>query len=292
MNQPISARRSRSSLTSLLLVGTLVTSCATARMYEGEGRSDDEVAIVEGIWGLDPLNPRTVDIESVDGTPVDGFFTRDVELLPGNHDLHVKASFKAGYVSTRDEGIVSLDARAGGRYAVLANPDLTGLDIFVMDLQARKIVGWRKPDLNEKDVPAVVPLVEGAWQLVLGKRKDNPRIDWFGWHPAGEPMDAFSAMVELVVRSTDEPFATMPGLGESIRENVKDAIILEDQPELFAYAAQWKNGWQVSITRPADGRLYLFSYQERVGEFSEATARTWVDRFRRDTLREWAPIDD
>ena len=282
-------------LLQVLLVASLVGACATARTYEGDARARDEVAIVEGTSGWDPLNRQTVDIETVDGVPVEGFFTRDVELLPGPHEIGVEAKFKfsSELIGTYDEAVVLLDAKAGGRYAIgVRRLGMSELDIFVVDLESGEIVGWAIPELSDDDAPVDVPGMRGAWKLVIGKQYGSSNSEHFAWIRNGEEQGAWTGMVELVMVTEADPLERMPTLRTELERNVKPRV-LADEPELVAYATTSPGdaGWFVSVTRPGTGCLYLFTYQVREGELSEALARDWVDRFRRATLHPWTPPD-
>jgi len=107
----------------LYLVATALglAGCATARMYEGEARLAEEVAVIHASSRLAVLfSPNPVYVRSIDGRPV-GAATATLVVKPGLHTLVARCRANLIYGSTHT---VILDADAGVEYRLesMANP--------------------------------------------------------------------------------------------------------------------------------------------------------------------------
>jgi hypothetical protein len=100
----------------LVMLCLLDLGCATHRMYDGEARPKDQVAVIEHPTGPSGVQ---VTIENVDGRPHDGGHG-DTDVLPGRHKVALKV-LRGKMMAAQS---VSFDARAGHVYRIEAAESL------------------------------------------------------------------------------------------------------------------------------------------------------------------------
>jgi len=97
----------------LALLLFVITGCATNRLYEGEARTDSEVARIAGMDALSPSNLGiSAKIIEINGKPVEGSQS-DIELLPGTYTLKMICG---QYGLEEEPVIVKQEFKAGDRY--------------------------------------------------------------------------------------------------------------------------------------------------------------------------------
>lgn len=109
----------------LLLVGVIVgagTGCGVHRVraHNAVGPAAEQVAVVyaeNSVWVR-----NIVFIQRVDGAPVErsAFRSQEVEVLPGPHTFEV--SYLGGNSYSTSNVVVPLEAQAGRRYQIMAEP--------------------------------------------------------------------------------------------------------------------------------------------------------------------------
>lgn len=98
-----------------------LSACATARMYEGEARLSEDVAVIRSASRLSVLfSPNPVYVQSIDGRPVAAGVS-ELVVEPGEHVLVTRCRANLIYGSTHT---VDLVAQAGETYRLesTANP--------------------------------------------------------------------------------------------------------------------------------------------------------------------------
>lgn len=96
----------------LCILGLFIIGCAATKMYKGEKLPDEEIAIIEGMSPINPLNIGVASqVKKVDGVEVPDSGTK-ISVSTGNHELEVYCSM-SGYSSTTN---INIDAKAGKRY--------------------------------------------------------------------------------------------------------------------------------------------------------------------------------
>ena len=106
----------------LLATALGLAGCATARMYEGEARLAEDVAVIRASSRLSVLfSPNPVYVRSIDGRPV-GAATATLVVEPGLHALVARCRANLIYGSTHT---LTLDADAGVEYTLESRPNPT-----------------------------------------------------------------------------------------------------------------------------------------------------------------------
>lgn len=100
----------------------LLSACATARMYEGEARLSEEVAVIQSASQLGVLfSPNPVYVKSIDGRQVAAGVS-ELVVEPGEHILVARCRANLIYGSTHT---VELVAQAGETYRLESAPNPT-----------------------------------------------------------------------------------------------------------------------------------------------------------------------
>ena len=114
----------RQRLVALVLVAVACSGCATAELYDGPKRAQDEVARITG----DPLItaglPLRVVLRAVDDTALNPATTNSVEVLPGTHRLLVDCVIAETERSSRHSIEVEVSAGRHDRLAGETGPGL------------------------------------------------------------------------------------------------------------------------------------------------------------------------
>ncbi|MGH8497070.1 MAG: hypothetical protein ACREVN_13140 [Gammaproteobacteria bacterium] len=98
-----------------------VSACATARLYEGQARLTEDVAIIQSASRLTVLfSPNPVYVRSVDGRDIAAGVS-ELVVEPGEHTLVARCRANLIYGSTHT---LELDLQAGNTYRLesVANP--------------------------------------------------------------------------------------------------------------------------------------------------------------------------
>ena len=105
-----------SAISLLVVLCLLAFGCATHRMYEGEARPKDQVAVIKH-----PTGPSMVEvtIDNIDGLPHGGWYG-DTDILPGRHKVALKV-LRGKMMAAQS---VSFDAQAGHVYRIEAAESL------------------------------------------------------------------------------------------------------------------------------------------------------------------------
>lgn len=99
-----------------------LSACATARMYEGEARLSEEVAVIESASRLSVLfSPNPVYVKSFDGRQVAAGVS-ELVVEPGEHILVARCRANIIYGSTHT---VEFVAQAGETYRLESAPNPT-----------------------------------------------------------------------------------------------------------------------------------------------------------------------
>lgn len=144
------------SLAALLTVVVLFTvaGCGTLHAYEGERRPAEETALIvqrshQRVFPVLPLfyYGESVKLHSVDGYVLN--LENKARVLPGPHQLEVGVDFVGVVPMSGGEGTVytetlSLLAKAGRRYAILAAYKWKEWFVWVIDDETGEVVGGRR----------------------------------------------------------------------------------------------------------------------------------------------------
>jgi hypothetical protein len=105
-----------SAISLVVLLCLLGLGCATHRMYEGEARPKDQVAVIKH-----PVGPSMaqVTIDNIDGRSHGGWYG-DTDILPGRHKVAIVVQ-RGKVMATQS---LSFDAQAGHVYRIEAAESL------------------------------------------------------------------------------------------------------------------------------------------------------------------------
>ena len=105
-----------------LLVGLMLSGCATMRAYDGESRTDEELAHIAGDLRVRSGAPLSLILRRVDENDV-GLRYSGVEVLPGQHRLLVDCtvSATAGMADHVSRHELNVELYAGARYRLVAD---------------------------------------------------------------------------------------------------------------------------------------------------------------------------
>jgi len=284
--------RRPTALRALLLLVCLTTACATARMYDGEPRPRDEVAVVEGWSGWNPFTSIKVEFLEVDGRPVEGAFTRDVELLPGEHELRVDASLGTmppfPLPDREAEVVLTLDARPGAAYETRAlRGTLDGVTVWIVDEDGHT-VARALPDVRDDELLATWRDDGRGWRLVEVGTLDAPRVAHVAWSLPDEGLERWTELVELHVTAHASPADLLRATREQALR-AGHAILSEDATH-YAYRIDTEKPWQeraVCCARIGPSGLYGFTYALKSDTLADPVRDAWIARFLAARLREW-----
>jgi hypothetical protein len=109
-------------LVTALLVGLTLCGCGTMRAYDGESRTDEELAHIAGDWRVRSGAPLSLILRRVDESDL-GLRYSGVEVLPGQHRLLVDCtvSATAGMTDRVTRHELNVELYAGTHYRLAAD---------------------------------------------------------------------------------------------------------------------------------------------------------------------------
>lgn len=289
----------------LLVAAALLASCqGTKRMYEGEARPPEEIALVEtesqsfGDGIVDGLTspfatgmmavetPDSITIDSVDG---ESARAGSVELLPGFHTIVASGAAQVPVTRQRIGGLgrLEFEAVAGRTYTVTGKWSRhtppwayelreNGVDDLIATSEPRfEDLTIKEPDLGTE-----------IWDLVDWKKSLD--AESLSYTQNGEPVTKWTQLVEVLRLPLEDPDLSLEEAAEEMakakrKDRVKVDVTYADGLWTERWVSTWrrKSKWQwgVAVGTVENGFMNLWVYASRE-PFDEALQTKWEARFR------------
>ncbi len=283
----------------------LLGSCqGTKRMYAGEARPPEEVAVVEatslsfGASVVDGLTspfslgmttveaPDYITIVSVDGESVK---SESVELLPGLHTIVANGTAQpgGGYQRIAGLGQLEFEAAAGRTYALTGkwSAHSPPWAFELREKGASELVATSEPRFEDLTVTAPEFGTE-PWELAEWKKvMDSESLSYT---QNGETVGKWTQLVEVLRLPLEDTDLSLEEAAEQMAKAKRKAhasvdLTYADGLWTERWASTWKRKskwqWGVTVGTVEQGFMHLWVYASRE-PFNEALQTEWESRFR------------